>query len=315
MLAVLTAAVFSTATHTDTTFVARSGARLEINNFGGDIAVETWTRNAVRVEADHGARVGVVVDADAGVVEVRATTRLGVPTTVDFRLTVPRGMSLKLTTIHGDIDVKGVEGDVEASSVQGDVSVGGPARSVKAGSVEGDASVSGARGKVEVSSVNADASAEHVAGPISISSVNGDVTLSAVESDDVEASTINGEVRYEGAIRDRGSYRFSSHDGGITVAIPDRAGAAVSVSTFSGGFSSAFPIPWSGARRSNQFSFTLGNGGARIELESFQGEIRLQRPGTGKDRMKERDAEKSKAKHRAKTHDDGDDESDEGNRP
>src|SRR2546429_6556714 len=51
-----TLAALALAQQTDTTVPVRAGARLEINNFGGEIAVKTWSRNAVRVVADHSSR-------------------------------------------------------------------------------------------------------------------------------------------------------------------------------------------------------------------------------------------------------------------
>src|SRR5881396_3838868 len=56
---------------TDTTVPVRAGARLEINNFGGEIAVKTWSRNAVRVMAEHSSRDRIRVDASDQVVRVK----------------------------------------------------------------------------------------------------------------------------------------------------------------------------------------------------------------------------------------------------
>jgi len=117
-------------------------------------------------------------------------------------------------------------------------------------------------------------------GPVIASSVNGEIVLDRIDSDDVEASTVNGTVTYEGLIKNGGSYRFSTHNGDVDVTVPERVNATVSVATFSGEFSSGFPIQLSETKHGRRFNFTLGNGGARIELESFQGGIRLRRPGT-----------------------------------
>jgi hypothetical protein len=65
----------------------------------------------------------------------------------------------------------------------------------------------------------------------------------------------------------------------VTVGIQEGADAVVSVTTFQGSFAADFPISFRGSRE-GKFSFTLGQGGARIEIESFQGPIRLVRPGT-----------------------------------
>jgi len=41
-----TLATFALAQQTDTTVPVRTGARLEVSNFGGEIAVKTWTIRA-----------------------------------------------------------------------------------------------------------------------------------------------------------------------------------------------------------------------------------------------------------------------------
>jgi hypothetical protein len=51
------------------------------------------------------------------------------------------------------------------------------------------------------------------------------------------------------------------------------------VSTFSGDFESDFPVPLRETRKGRRFSFSLGSGSAQVSLESFQGTIRLVRPG------------------------------------
>ena len=278
-LAVLTVVVLGASTHTDTTFSVKPGSRLELSNFAGGIAVETWARNAVRVEAQHSPRAGVRIDDQSPTISIEIKHWRGIPTTVDYHLTVPRWMPLNLSGVNTEISVLGTEAEVDAQTVQGDVSITGGVRKVAAGSVEGAVKVSGARGKVECNSVNAGIQIENVTGAIAASTVNGEIVFEGVDSDDVEASTINGGVDFAGLIKDGGSYRFSTHNGSVVVTVPERANATVSVSTFSGEFSSAFPVQLNMPRRGKAYSFTLGNGSARLELESFQGEIQLRRPG------------------------------------
>jgi DUF4097 and DUF4098 domain-containing protein YvlB len=79
-------------------------------------------------------------------------------------------------------------------------------------------------------------------------------------------------------VRDDGSYRLSTHNGDVTVSVPGSISATVTVSTFSGDFESDFPVTLAGARQGKRFTFTLGSGKATMELESFQGSIRLVRP-------------------------------------
>ena len=117
-----------------------------------------------------------------------------------------------------------------------------------------------------------------VSGELQAETVNGDVNLLRIQSDNVEANTVNGEITYDGTIRANGRYRLTTHNGGVTVVIPEGTGAQVSVSTFQGDFESAFPVTLT-ERRGKRFNFTIGDGSARVELESFGGTIRLVRPG------------------------------------
>src|SRR5262245_22358949 len=122
-LAALTLAVLAAATHTDTTFAVRSGTRLELNNFAGSITVQTWTKNAVRVSAEHSSRVTIEIDDSGPTLGFKAVHWRGIPTTVDYEITVPRWMGLELQGVNTDITVENSEGEVSAQTVQGDVTV------------------------------------------------------------------------------------------------------------------------------------------------------------------------------------------------
>jgi DUF4097 and DUF4098 domain-containing protein YvlB len=105
-------------------------------------------------------------------------------------------------------------------------------------------------------------------------------------------NSVNGELEYDGTIKNSGRYAFSTHNGDITVTVPDGSNAAVSVATFSGDFASEFPVTLTETRKGKRFSFTLGTGSAQMTLESFQGSIELVRPGSSRgarDRDHDRD--------------------------
>jgi hypothetical protein len=69
----------------------------------------------------------------------------------------------------------------------------------------------------------------------------------------------------------------------VTFGMPARVDATISVSTFSGDFESDVPVQLTEQRRGRQFSFTLGSGSARVELQSFSGDIRLVHAGAAAD--------------------------------
>ena len=171
ILAVLTLAAM--ATHTDTTVAVRAGTRLELSNFGGSITVSTWSKNAVRVVAEHSSRVQIQVESSGPDLQIEAQHSRGLPTTVDYQLTVPKGMALDLSGVSTDVSVENSEGEVKIESVQGEVSVTGGTKSVSASSVEGEVRIRGASGRVSCSSVNGGVHVERTSGPVEASSVNG----------------------------------------------------------------------------------------------------------------------------------------------
>ena len=108
--------------------------------------------------------------------------------------------------------------------------------------------------------------------------MNGDITLTQIEFANTEANTVNGDVSYDGTIKDGGRYRFTTHDGDLRVSVPEKASVTVTVSTFDGDFSACFPVQLS-RKSKHRFDLTIGAGSARLELESFNGDIHLCRPG------------------------------------
>jgi DUF4097 and DUF4098 domain-containing protein YvlB len=275
-------------------------ARLELENFGGEIVVSAWDRSAMRVQAEHEPRTRVRMDVRPATVTLRTVRRIripdprnlrparieeiDIPARVDYRLTVPRWMSLRLSGVKSRISVEGVEGDVSAEAVTGPVTVRGGRGTIRVNSVNGGVEVTGVRGSVEAGSVSEGVILRDVEGRVRVESVSGDVALERITSDAVEASTVSGGLRFEGAMRPGGSYRFESHSGDVTVILPEHPDVAVSVSTYSGEFASSFPVQsrstYTSVRgRGKEFDFTLGDGRAELSLQSFSGLIRLVRAG------------------------------------
>lgn len=266
----------------DSTVPVERGQRLEVGAYAGEIAVTTWNRDAVRVQADPSERAAVEIDPGATTLSVRTQGRRGPPGSVDLRITAPAWMALDLSGVNTEIKVTGSRGAISAETVQGDVQVQGGQGLVSLSSVQGSVSLAGARGRLEVHSVNADVAVSASAGEVEAETVNGDVTLSRVDGTSVTATSLNGDVEYDGPIRNGGRYSLSTHNGGITLTVAEGTNAAVSVSTFNGEFASEFPVTLTETRKGKRFGFTLGNGSAQVTLESFQGSIELVRPGSAR---------------------------------
>jgi DUF4097 and DUF4098 domain-containing protein YvlB len=264
----------------DTTVAVQKGQRLELSLHHGDVTVDTWSRSSVRVQLDADEdEARVRIDASGGTLSIGAAGKWGAPVNADFTITVPSWMALSVNGVEGDVTVTGVAAPISVQTVNGDVKVRGGDGVVTLHSVEGDVTLAGARGRLDVQSVNSDVSVTDAQGDVAAQSVNGSVQLLRIDSQNVEASSVNGDVTYSGTVRSGGRYHATTHNGDVRFGMPEGSSAVVSVSTFQGDFESDFPVTLT-KRSGKSFSFTLGGGGARVELESFQGTIRLERPGS-----------------------------------
>jgi hypothetical protein len=276
----------------DSTVPAHQGQRLVVDAYGGEIDVKTWGRNAVRVEAAPSSRTSVQIVATAGAVNVRTEGRRGPPAAVDLAITVPAWMGLDLSGVYTDVKVAGVRAPITVETVQGEVDVTGGEGLVSLRSVQGHVILRGAKGRIDVHSVNEDVRVSDASGEIVAETVNGEIALERVDATSLDASTINGDVDYDGPIRSGGRYSLSSHNGDVTLTVAEGASATVSVSTFNGEFESEFPVTLRETRKGKRFSFTIGSGSAQVTLESFQGSVQLVRPG-----HRARDRERSDHDH------------------
>ncbi len=261
----------------DTVFEVNPSARLEVRNHAGEIVVATWDRNAVRIEASHSSHDRVKIFAAETSVKVKSETRHGLPDMVDYRITVPATMPVDLWGFYTDIQVAGVKSGVRVETLNGDIQIRDCAGEISLRSVEGDVTLQGSSGRLEVNNVENDITVTGFEGELVIESIDGDIRLEDVRSVQVEAKTVDGDLFYNGSIADDGRYRLTTHEGDVLVAVPENINVTVSVATFDGNFEADFPVQLGTTEAGRRFSFTIGSGAARLELHSFDGDIRLQR--------------------------------------
>ncbi len=134
---------------------------------------------------------------------------------------------------------------------------------------------------MQATTVNEGIRLSNVSGDMAAETTNGDIVIENAQTSSLDASTVNGDVTFNGTMRDGGTYRLTTHGGDIRVGLGGAANATVFVRTFQGDFNADFPIQLpegqSARSGSKRFNFTLGTGSARIELQSFNGDILVAR--------------------------------------
>ena len=264
----------------DTTLVVRPGSKFELHSFGGQVAIATWPRNAVRIQVEHAKKDYAQMTNAPGLLRVASVSPNGPAQAFEYRLTVPAWMPVSMTGVYNDVTAEGLEGGLLVHTVRGDIEVKRSSGAIELRSVEGFVDLANASGKIRVSSVNDGVRLVKVNGDVKIEAVNGDIQLFDLTSRSVEATTLNGAVLFDGRMFDDGSYRLSTHNGDIALALTERSNATVTVSTYAGEFEApGFPIRISRTQPGKRFTFAIGNGNAKVDLESFQGAIQLFTPG------------------------------------
>jgi len=188
---------------------------------------------------------------------------------------------VNLSGTYLDATIEGTTAEVTVETVHGNARVTGGNGSVTVRSIEGIITIDKVSGRVLATTVNESIRVTNSTGEITAETTNGDIVIDNAQTSNLEVSTVNGDVTFNGSIRDNGVYRLTTHGGDIRVGLGGAANATIFVRTFQGDFSADFPIQLpdgqTARRGSKRFNFTLGTGSARIEAQSFNGDIVLAR--------------------------------------
>lgn len=259
----------------DTVLAVNRGDRVVLEGVSGVIAISAWDRDEIELRGSTGNTPLVVRRTGATLqIEPEGARRRR---SLDATIRVPPWVDLEIGGSALDLSVTGVEGAVRVANVSGDVQIRDSGGALDVRSIRGEVVVVDARGAVRASSQADDVTLRRVVGSVEVHSGNGDIILDQIESMAVRAEAQDGDIVFTGSIANGGEYSFYLHDGDVLLEIPADVSARVSVSTFDGEFSSDFPVQVESFSAGRQFDFVLGQGSALIDIEVFDGEIRLAR--------------------------------------
>jgi len=282
ILAAVAAPAAAQQTITKRASVARE-ATIEVSNVQGSVKVTAWDKDEVELVAE--------LESDKDELEFEATPRM-VRIEVDrpnsrygrdqedanLILRVPRGARLIVDTVSADITVADVRGEQDLESVSGTVGTQAYDAPVKAASVSGDVTITGAGGRsaVTVENVSGTATVTGVRGSLEGEVVSGEIHATIAAADHIDVSSVSGDITVNAELTPSASVEMESVSGTITLKIKPPVNADIDIESFSGDIENCFGPK---ARSTSKFtpgselSFTQGNGGARIELQTLSGEI------------------------------------------
>ncbi|MEO8276211.1 MAG: hypothetical protein ABI639_08315 [Thermoanaerobaculia bacterium] len=207
----------------------------------------------VRIESPRPDRVEVVIEQKARGV---AGWFDGFHGKTKVEVTLPRSVSADLESSGGGIDASGLAGKVSAESSGGGVHVA---------DLAGAAKLSSSGGGIE---------AEDVAGDIDAESSGGGVRIRAARGR-VDASSSGGAVKVGFAAGNAKGGSLDSSGGGVTAELDPAVGLEIDASSSGGSVSCDLPITTRGRIGRDDLHGTLNGGGARLNLSSSGGGIRI----------------------------------------
>lgn len=220
------------------TYQLTAGGRVEIINVNGRIEVEASDGPSVEVRAERTAKAGSDESARELLKKVEMREDVA-PDSIRIETKAPKGLM-----------------GTSSTEVRYTIRVPRTAR-VNLETVNGAAIVNGVRGGVQVATTNGEITGRLLAGRIDATTTNGRVhlELDSVAQDTIKAETVNGRIEIE---------------------IPSTAKADIAARCVNGSINvSGLDLKDIGERTRRSMEARLNGGGARIEVETTNGSIRL----------------------------------------
>ena len=262
----------------------------------GNLKINGWDRNEVRVFVKDGSRIGFNV--------IEKSKRNASPVWIEISGAETEKNQPKQSNecLHGDaieidvprsasVNVKGRETKTAIDSVRkavvkisgGDISLKNIAEGIEAITYEGDVTVENSSGAFSLESATGNILAFEVA-PGEIGDIfkakttNGAIALQNLEHRQIEVNSISGAISFNGEFLNGASYNFNTSNGLINLAIPADSSCKITASYGFGGFNSEIPVNKITENKSSSgqnIVGIMGDGDATLNLTTASGAIRI----------------------------------------
>jgi DUF4097 and DUF4098 domain-containing protein YvlB len=271
-------------------FEVKPDVRVEIELLSGSIELRAIDANEVHIEASGD------LDIDASNsgrrVSIRAPSGIWVPgrsgTHVDVEVELPRGSRITARTQNGAIEVEGVAGELRLHTANGSIEVEGTSPEAYLEAMNASIKFKGERSEVTARTLHGEIQLEGVTGDVEANTLSGQIRVRGEAIDRAELRTMSGAIELDASLTKRARVEAKTYSGQVKLRLPDDASARFDVQSFSGGLDSDFESRFSDSDESGRrrgwrhgpgrgLSFVIGEGDARISIESFSGGVKIER--------------------------------------
>jgi DUF4097 and DUF4098 domain-containing protein YvlB len=190
---------------------------------------------------------------------------------VDWKVKVPAGLKVRLTSSRGSITVGQIRNDLTIRSSASDISLA---------SIEGAVTIDNGSGRL---------TGELIIGPVAIRQMLGTVNLQFVEGDiriksssanisieqelgALDLTTTTGNVDIRTNLESTRDYLVTTESGDIRLSVPESSSAQLKLNSRTGEIKTEMPVAIK-SMSSTRLEGVFGEGGVRISLSSMSGDV------------------------------------------
>ena len=265
-------------------------AHVTVNNVKGSVNIVAWDRNEVHVggQLGDGAAPLAIEGSDNNLtINVQAKGHEGwfnwsgenamEPTTLD--VSVPRAVSVKVSVVSAPLSIDGIKGgDIEANSVSGPIRINVQTPALHVVSVSGNIAFSGHAEQAKLQTVSGDILAPSLGRAVELQTVSGRIQSGGGPWQQLNLSTVSGDVQLTGGLADGGNMSIDSMSGNVSLQFQHPLSANIHASTFSGNLHSDYGTPTRPEHGpGNTLDTVAGNGSGKIHIETFSGDLKIRK--------------------------------------
>jgi DUF4097 and DUF4098 domain-containing protein YvlB len=272
------------------TFQVEPDVQIDIELLSGSIELKAIDAGEVRVHANGELQIDGAESGER--VSFRAPSGGWRPWSggmdVELKLELPRQSRITARTGNGRIKAEGVAGELVLHAANGEIEVKGTPPEAYLETMNARIKFEGEGSEVVAKTLNGEIELKGVTGEVEASTLSGRIK---VEGDAIERAalrTMAGEIELDSSLAEGARVEAKTYSGQVRLRLPEDTSARFDVQSFSGGLQSDFSSrlsddddgrggwPHGPGRR---LSFVIGDGDARISIESFSGGVKIERGG------------------------------------
>ena len=249
----------------------------------GSVRISGWNRDSVAFTGTADTRLpefqfSVAKQGTAGKGGLWDEARTGGEAAIEAF--VPENATVWVKTTGASVSVEDVLGSVDVYSVTGDVRITGTPRQMYAESMGGEITISGSSTSVRAKSGSGPITFRGAGEDVSLTTVGGRITVSGPRLRRGYFESVTGDILFDGDLEPGSSVGFQTHSGSVELVLPRDTGADCTVTSIQGEVRVDFQTDQTFERqgaRGPEREFTIGDGGADVKIQSFDGPVAIRR--------------------------------------